>query len=373
MSRILVDARVGWPSGIGRYSANVVPRVARAMSGTQFDLLVTPGDAKRAEAVAGALSNVSVHVIDLAPFAAAEQWRLPRLARNYDLVWFVNYWVPLALRTPFIAVVHDMLHLEPKLFPASRAKRILSRRTFHHLRRNASGLSFDSRFTQREFERLIGTPRRALVGGIGIDHDGWRPFDPVSPPAKEQRLLLVAAAKLHKNFRIAIDAFIRARIPTSWTLTIITPDANLRSSIDVDAMVNPDAQIETRTGISNEELRDLYGRSAIVLMPSRYEGFGLPLLEGLQSGAQVISSTAPSLIEVGQGAQITFVDPDDLQGWVLAIEEECRRFDEGLVSPSIRSANMRHALTYDWDSVAHDTLDLIAASMPRANKDYATS
>lgn len=364
MTRILVDARIGWASGIGRYSANAVPLVAQAMPGTEFELLVLPDDEARAHHVARAAPNLAVRVIDLPPFSLAEQWRLPNLARGYDLVWFVNYWVPFFLRTPFIAVVHDMLHLETGLFPASWVKRAVSRRVFHHLRRDASGLSFDSRFTQREFERFIGKPRHAVVGGIGIDHDGWRPFDPTQPPVKEQRILLVAAAKKHKNFRIAVDAFARADLPPSWTLTIVTPDAKLRSSIDIGALVDRTERIDIQSGLSNDALRDLYGRAAIVLMPSRYEGFGLPLLEGLQSGARVISSTAPSLVEVGQGAQLTFVDPGDLEGWTAAIATEARLFIENEISLESRGENMRHALRYNWDGVARRTVQLIEAALP---------
>ncbi|MGK6353903.1 glycosyltransferase [Sphingomonas sp. DT-207] len=371
MTKVLIDARIGWSSGIGRYTTNAVPRVARAMSNVHFDLLVTPGDAERARNLMDSTPNLHVREIDLQPFSMAEQWQIPRLARDYDWAWFVNYWVPLGLRTPFIAVVHDMLHLEPTLFPASRLKRALSRLTFRHLKRCATGISFDSRFTKREFERLVGKPRHAMVCGIGIDHDGWRPFDPAEPPTKEPRLLLVAAAKAHKNFRIAIDAFVRAELPESWRLTIVTPDAKLRSSIDVGALIDREARIEILSGLSNKALRDLYGRAAVVLMPSRYEGFGLPLLEGLQSGAQLISSTAASLVEVGQGAQLTYVDPSDLEGWTKAIETECRRFDEGVIDTRTRSDNMRHALSYDWDGVAQDTLQLIrtAAQLNKRN-DY---
>ncbi|WP_375396489.1 glycosyltransferase [uncultured Sphingomonas sp.] len=368
MKSILVDARVGWTSGIGRYSANAVPRVARAMPNIRFDILVTPLDASRARAASKGVPNLHIREIDLPAFDRAEQWRLPALARGYDLTWFVNYWVPLAFRSPFIAVVHDMLHLEPDLFPASRLKRALSRQTFRHLRRHAAGLSFDSRFTQREFTRLIGAPRLARVCGIGIDHDGWPLFDPAHPPAKEHRLLVVAAAKAHKNFRIAIEAFLQAHIPAHWTLTIVTPDSMLRSSIDVAAMAKSDTRIDIRTGLSNEELRDLYAKSAIVLMPSLYEGFGLPLLEGLQSGSQAISSTAASLVEVGQGAQISFVNPRDLEGWVEAIEAECSRFDRGTVRIEERTANMRRALLHTWDRVTQSTLELIDAATRTQSK-----
>jgi hypothetical protein len=106
-------------------------------------------------------------------------------------------------------------------------------------------------------------------------------------------------------------------------------------------------------------LRQVFADTAILLMPSLYEGFGLPLAEGLQAGAQCISSTASSLVELGQGARITFVDAMDLEGWTAAIEAECGRFDAGRVSRAETSANMQHALLFTWDDVAQRAAHLL--------------
>lgn len=361
----MIDARVGWGSGIGRVVANTVPRVGRLLPDVRFTLRTMAADADRAERAVAGLPNIAVEPLDVAPFSLAEQRIVPGASRGYDLTWFTNYFVPLGFRAPFVANVHDMLHQERALFPASPVKRTLSHLAFRHVGQRALGVFYLSRFTQREFERRYGTPQRPVVVSCGIDHDGWALFPPDSPPPKQPRLLVVAAAKLHKNFAIAIDAFSRARIADRWRMTIITPNDKLRSSINLPGMAAAGDRIEFAQGLSNDALRALYGETAIVLVPSYYEGFGLPLAEGLQAGAQCIASTAAALVEVGQGARLTFIDPDDRDGWVKAIEDECARFDAGGVSADERSANSRHALQYCWDKVAQRVASTIGDVIAR--------
>ena len=358
-AKILIDARLGWGSGIGRYVSNTVPLVANMLSHIRFDMFVSEGDLAAANAVAARAPNIHPIVSPLEPFSIGEQLRFPAQAKGYDLVWFTNYWVPLLFRGKHYTMVHDMLHLERDLFPASVPKRILSYLTFRHVAASASAISFLSRFSQREFERRFASQARSVVASCGIDHADWTLFDPQNPPTKERRLLVVAAAKKHKNFRIAVDAFLRAKIAPEWRLTIVTPNDKLRSSIDLAHFSESGSRVDFRQGLSNAELRALYGSTAILLMPSLYEGFGLPLAEGLQAGAICISSTAGSLIEVGQGADITFLNGNDLEAWVTAIETECRNFDEGRFDQSISIANMRHAGQFKWDSVAHKITGLL--------------
>lgn len=66
---------------------------------------------------------------------------------------------------------------------------------------------------------------------------------------------------------------------------------------------------------SNEELRDIYAAARVLVFPSLYEGFGLPLLEAFASGLPVITSNATCLPEVSRGAALEF---DPLDGIALA-------------------------------------------------------
>lgn len=356
--RVLVDARIGWGSGIGRVISESVPRVAARRPAWRFDLLVNARDRDRAEQVAGRADNVAVRLTDIDPFTMGEQLRLPALARDYDLTWFTNYWVPLRYPGPFVVTVHDVLHLRAHLFPASPLKRASSRATFHKVRRGARAVMFDSAFTAREFIKEIGEPRQASVVRLGADHVAA--VAPALFASKERRVLVVAAAKVHKNFRVVLDAWCRAAIGSEWRLTVVSPADPLRTSVDLARDVAAHDRVDLVQGISDGELAALYARSSILLLPSRYEGFGLPLLEGMRAGTWCISSTAGALVEIANGGFAGFVDAEDGAGWSHAIERACDTFDRdrGLFLPLLRH-NLEHANRFAWDRTADRIADVL--------------
>lgn len=360
--KVLVDARLGWGSGIGRFAANTIPRVARSLPGIQFVAQVLPGDHEFASRKLAGPANLSVVPVDIEPFSLREQFALSGLAKGYDFTWFTNYWVPLNFSGRYIATVHDLLHLDTQLFPASPVKRALARQTFAKLRRSAAALTFVSRFSEREFTSRFGRGPELCVHHNGIDHNGWEPFDPDRPPAKSKRLLTVGASKYHKNFQTLLDAWRQAQVGDHWTLTIISPDAKQRSSIDLQAVAEGAGRTDIRLGVTDAELRALYADTQIMLTPSLYEGFGLPFLEAMQAGAFCISSTADSMVEIGEGAFAYYVNPRDVAGWVKAIERSCAMFDRGDFDfAPLQRHNMRHAMEYSWQRTA----DIIADTLGR--------
>lgn len=358
--RVLVDARLGWGSGIGRYIANTVPIVARLRPDIDFVAQVTPADEAQAASAFSGAANLTLRTVSIEPFSIGEQASLSSLSKGFDLTWFTNYWVPLNFTGRYCATVHDLLHLRADIFPASPVKRALAVQTFRKLARSASALSFGSRFSQREFEARFGAPRASAVHYYGIDHEDWPLFDPENPPRKSRRLLAVGATKLHKNFDILLEAWNQARVDPDWTLTIISPDAKLRSSIDLQGVAEGSGRVDIRQGVSNEELRRLYADTRIMLTPSLYEGFGLPFMEGMQAGAFCVTSTAESMVEIGEGAFAYFVNPRDLPGWIKAIEQSCRMFDQdGFDYSALQRHNMRHAAQFSWARVADTTAGLL--------------
>lgn len=368
--RILIDARIGWGHGIGRVIGNTVPLIALAHPDWQIDALVEAKDMDVARSAFANAPNVTVVCCDVAAFSMGEQTRLQRHALGYDLTWFTNYWVPLRWRTPFVATVHDMLHLMPDLLPASRPKRWLAGATFAKVRRDARAVMFVSRFTQQEFTRMVGPPAHGVSIVLGGDHLAYPPRRPLRD--RTRRLIVVAASKKHKNFALLLEAWRQTRVPDHWRLTIVTPeDTMFRSSIDMDSLTGTtDAQrtrrIEVRRGIDNDELSTLYGDSAILLMPSRYEGFGLPLLEGMRAGALCVSSNAGAMVEMAQGAFVSFVNATDVTGWTAAIERACGLVDDGEIDlDALMTHNAAHAARFRWSETAR----VIATTLHAAAND----
>lgn len=98
----------------------------------------------------------------------------------------------------------------------------------------------------------------------------------------------------------------------------------------------------------------LYQGARAFAMPSLYEGFGLPVLEGLACGVPVIASTGGSLPEVVGNAGI-LLDPHDVEGWAAALERVL--FDER-EAKWLREEGPKRAATFSWEKAAAQTWHL---------------
>ena len=104
--------------------------------------------------------------------------------------------------------------------------------------------------------------------------------------------------------------------------------------------------------IGEEELVDLYRHATALVFPSRYEGFGLPVLEAMARRTPVIASNSSSIPEVAQGAAI-LVDPDDVQGLSEAMRRVC-------TEPALRAELIERGAEvvsgFSWDETARATV-----------------
>jgi glycosyltransferase involved in cell wall biosynthesis len=104
--------------------------------------------------------------------------------------------------------------------------------------------------------------------------------------------------------------------------------------------------------ISDSDLALLYRQAALFVMPSLYEGFGLPLLEAMACGVPTISSNRSSLPEVGGEATIYF-NPESAEEIVHAIEQV---LTDSALRQTLIERGLRRAKQFSWDDCARRTI-----------------
>lgn len=113
--------------------------------------------------------------------------------------------------------------------------------------------------------------------------------------------------------------------------------------------------------VPSDELAELMRAATALVIPSRFEGFGLPVGEGLAAGAVVVHSRIPVLDETSAGAALTF-DVDSAEELAACIR---RASANAQVRDDLRQRGLRRAQDLTWDAAAAVTLDAYRAALSR--------
>src|SRR3954464_4426377 len=194
-------------------------------------------------------------------------------------------------------------------------ERLIFRRTVPRAPRRAARVLAISELTKRALVELYGIPEdKIAVTPLAADPA----FGPDGPsPGGEPYALFVGALQPRKQATTAIEALalIGAGAPR---LVLVGPDKGSRAEAEETA-TRLGVPVELRGHVPQDELAALYRGAACLVFPSRYEGFGLPVLEAMASGTPVVATNAGALPEVAGEAAI-LVEPGNPTGLAGGIE-----------------------------------------------------
>jgi glycosyltransferase involved in cell wall biosynthesis len=258
---------------------------------------------------------------------------LPRLLRRRRpaLAHFLHA-LPLACPCPAVVTIQDLsFERDPSVLRPW--ERLVFRRVVPRAARRAARVLAISERTKRDVVELYGVPEeRVVVTPLGVD-DAFSP----GPAAADSYVLLVGAIEPRKNPLAAAAAAREVGRP----LVAAGPVRDAALARELAA-----AGADVRGYVPKEQLASLYRGAACLVFPTRYEGFGLPLVEAMASGTPVVAAPDDALREVAGDAAV-FAAPDELAAGIRRALDERDR---------LVAAGLERARRFTWEETARRTL-----------------
>ncbi len=302
-----------------------------------------------------------------------ERSLLPRLVRDDRCDALVSlYQSATVLRgRPHLMVVHDLI---PRLFPTyldNARKRFYWKRVEHGIR-SADHVVAVSRRTEKDLLQYLGLdPRKVTVRYPDVDPRFRQPLSETRVSETLARYGLSRGYLYHgggleqrKNTEHLLIAY--AQLKKQWEaeqrpLPLLAISGKLMPELaplitDVEYLVrklNLSNAVKILGFVPQDDLPALYRGAAAFLFPSRYEGFGLPVLEALSQGTPVIAGETSSLPEVG-GDAVLYCRPDDPEDIALAIKNILTRPD---VRARLAERARERTTRFSWETFNHGLLE----------------
>lgn len=219
-----------------------------------------------------------------------------------------------------------------------------------------------SEFSAREIESLYGIAREHIVvihNGVSDDFAPLRQaevraelFHRWDIPAAGF-ILFVGGADPRKNHAVFLQAVakVRAQLGGRAVLLVGDPDHPQGSYRATAQGLSLDKDVRCTGRLDREELRRLYSCTDLFVFPSRYEGFGMPVLEAMACGAPTVTSSTSSLPEVAGDAAL-LVDPDDVEGLGRAM---VTALSDASLRDGLRQRGYERARLFTWRRAAAST------------------
>jgi glycosyltransferase involved in cell wall biosynthesis len=264
-----------------------------------------------------------------------------------------------------VLTIHDVsYHMHPEWYPYRRdaLRRFFYRQSAHA----ASRILTVSHFSAGEIVRAYGIdPTRIAVAPLGVTPElmghahGSLP-DGVRPPF----VLHVGDIHARRNLPVALAAVCALWRRGGPQISLVLAGVDRGVGDELRALAQreqaPDALVLTGP-VSETQLQALYIGAVALVYPSRYEGFGLPLIEAMAAGLPVLGAQAASIPEVVGEAGV-LLDPLEPDAWADAIR---RVATDVAFADQLRAQGRARAALFTWARTASITLDVYRDAVAR--------
>lgn len=302
--RIAIDCRFLGKSGIGTYIENIVHELIFNYPEHNYLLICY-----NTNQIGQHASNIQILETDIKPFSFKEMFQFPSKEINKCDAFFTPYInIPGRIKIPIYSTIHDVIFLDIPELTSYFGRQI--RKWFMSRAHNKSKTIFTvSNFSKKRIEFYFGKNVHIVTtyNSISSSIKSYVMSHPVSGK-KDNYIIYVGNIKRHKGLQVLIKAYTQAlRDGYNKDLYIVGNAENFRTSdneIGLSFMEN--SKIKFIGYLPNEKLYRMIAQADALILPTLYEGFGLPPLEALYLGTDVIISDIDVLKEIYQELPVSF-------------------------------------------------------------------
>ena len=275
-------------------------------------------------------------------------WRWTLSRRRVDVLHLPTWGVPPGLPVPVVATFYDATPFRfpspPGSWPRHRARmaiRSLRRATLVHA------------ISEHARAELLVTVPMPVAAVRSVTLAAGPPFGPAEPPEPSEHLLFVGGADPHKNLDLLLTMLALPGADVLPPLVLAGPGAGDPAVVAMIARAGGE-RVRCVPAPDDEALARLYRCSLATLVPSRNEGFGLPVLEAMACGVPVLAARSAALPEVAGGAAL-LLDPDRPEAWrdaLLELQRDPQR------RAALAKAGLERARAFSWRRTAEGLVGL---------------
>jgi glycosyltransferase involved in cell wall biosynthesis len=303
--------------------------------------------------------------------------------RKFSLVHYLSHFDASFLTPcPYIVSVMDTITLSAKelySLPQQIKYNFLHKYINRIVHRSAMVIAI-SEHTKKDIEKYYGIPSKKIsVVPLAVEErysHHWSHSDKVNFRIKyglpDTYILYVGGIDPRKNIEIIFNAM-QAIIATGQTCPILAFAGRVADQREFPDMINTirslriEHLIKFLGYVPDDDLPLLYHASAAFIYPSRYEGFGLPVLQAMAAGTPVITTKLSSIPEVAGDAAL-YIDPDDPMTLIQALQ--ALQTNNELRSSLIDSGKKQSSL-FSWKRTADETIEVYREVLAMHNNKHS--
>jgi alpha-1,3-rhamnosyl/mannosyltransferase len=269
-----------------------------------------------------------------------------------DVFHGTDYAVPYLALRPAVMTLHDLSPWKDETWRAP-SNRVRTRTPILLRMGLATMVITPSEAVRKEAINFFRLPAERVVAIPLAAAPSFRPLQPTA--SRRPYFLHVGTIEPRKNIELLLTAW--RGIYRRWGVELVLAG---RAASPHQAPA-PEPGLQVLGPVSEEDLANLYSGALAVVVPSLYEGFGLPVLEAMQCGTPVFASDDPALRECG-GEGAFYIGRSDVHGWGAAMD---RAVSEPEWLAAYRERALKRAALFSWEKTASCTRQVYEEAIRR--------